>query len=148
MSLARAEFKIGNKSQKTSVMIERPSLRDSGGSKSAETSDLVTVAEYLAHHLIASNATAGMLPCLGYRLKQKLELIFQIPPGLELGPRCVARSSCWPQAHLLTYIDSSIADRQIQDEVNFFKGCILKPDEMLARNRRGGENEYPRPSLY
>ena len=82
MSLARAEFKIGNKVQKISVMIERPSLRDSGGSKSARTSDLVTVAEYLAHHLIASNATAGMLSCLGCRVKQKLELIFQIPPEL------------------------------------------------------------------
>ena len=81
--LACAEFKIANKSQEISVMIERPSLRDSGGSESPETSDLVTVAEYLAHHLIASNATAGMLPCLGYRIKPNVELIFQIPPGLE-----------------------------------------------------------------
>ena len=83
ISLARAEFKIANKSQEISVMIERPSLRDSGGSDSPETSDLATVAEYLAHYLIASNATAGMLPCLGYRVKPNVELIFQIPPGLE-----------------------------------------------------------------
>ena len=83
ISLARAEFKIATKLQEISVMIERPSLRDSGGSEPPETSDLVTVAEYLAHHLIASNATAGMLPCLGYRVKPNVELIFQIPPGLE-----------------------------------------------------------------
>ena len=82
ISLARAEFKIANKLQEISVMIERPSLRDSGGSESPETSDLVTVAEYLAHHLITSNATSGMLPCLGYRVKPNVELIFQIPPGL------------------------------------------------------------------
>ena len=61
----------------------RPSLRDSGGSEPSETPDLATVAEYLAHRLISSNATAGMLPCLGYRVKPNVELIFQIPPGLE-----------------------------------------------------------------
>ena len=80
--LARAEFKVVNKSQEISVMIERPSPRDSGGSEPAESSDLLTVADYLAHHLISSSATAGMLPCLGYRAKPHVELIFQIPPGL------------------------------------------------------------------
>lgn len=83
ISLARAEFKVANKLQEISVLIERLSLRESGGSEPLETSDLVTVADYLAHHLIASNATAGMLPCLGYRIKPDVELIFQIPPGLE-----------------------------------------------------------------
>ena len=83
ISLARAEFKVANQSQEVSVMIERPSLRDSGGPEPSETSDLVTVAEYLAHRLISSNATAGMLPCLGYRIKPNVELIFQIPPKLE-----------------------------------------------------------------
>lgn len=82
ISLARAEFKTANKSQEISVMIECPSLRDFGDSEPSETSDLVTVAEYLAHRLISSNATAGMLPCLGYRVKPHVELIFQIPPGL------------------------------------------------------------------
>lgn len=83
ISLARAEIKVAGKLQEISVMIERPSLRDFGGSEPPETSELMTVAEYLAHHLGSSNAIAGMLPCLGYRAKPNVELIFQIPPGLE-----------------------------------------------------------------
>ncbi len=82
ISLARAEIKVSNELQEIPVMIERPSLRDGGGSEPAEISDLLRVAEYIAHHLTSSNATAGMLPCLGYRKKPNVELIFQIPSGL------------------------------------------------------------------
>ena len=81
--LARAEIKVANKPKEIPVMIERPSLRDDGGSEPAETSELLIVAEYIARHLVSSKATAGMLPCLGYRAKPNVELIFQIPSGLE-----------------------------------------------------------------
>lgn len=83
ISLARAEIKIANKLQEIPVMIERPSLRDGGGSEPAEATDLLDVASYIARHLASSNATAGMLPCLGYRAKPHVELIFQIPSELQ-----------------------------------------------------------------
>ena len=64
-------------------MIEHPSLRDPGGSEPPEVAELVSMADYLAHHLVSSNAISSMLPCLGYRVKPSVQLIFQIPPDLE-----------------------------------------------------------------
>ena len=98
-SIAAAEFRGRDGLREIQALIERPSLRDGPEDSSREISqeekirnadELCVVADYLCCHLMSPRAVAGILPCLGYRVKPRIELVFQVPDGL-VRPRSLSR---------------------------------------------------------
>lgn len=86
-SIARAELKDSDDLREFIVLLKRPSLRDAPeevigspelSSREREEAhyELCIVADYLLEHLIVNNVVAGILPCLGYRNRPHVELVF------------------------------------------------------------------------
>ncbi|KAI9730824.1 MAG: hypothetical protein M1834_005542 [Cirrosporium novae-zelandiae] len=82
--LAHAEIKgEDGKIREVEVMIERPGSDKIVPFSRRDNPQLKESTSYLAARLTSNDIKAGMLPCLGYRMKPRVELIFEIPPGLQ-----------------------------------------------------------------